>query len=375
MEAHFGLPSAHLLSTFFQKTLQSVFEDDTEYNDVAKRVSLGSMAAKFVTDVDHLRNEYFQNLLARLLERRCPDSDIEWFALDQLQMALGKPFTVDMSRLLEDISQSRDLNRFFKEYRSKRDKNKAQSYDYELEMIVVSAQYLKPKASSSPLALLPPLVEEDMVFYGKAFLAKDEKRRSEPKGANKSLGKKITWDRSMATADVKANFSRDGRSYVLKCPAFTAMVLLLFQNENKLSIGCIQRQTKLSATDLNSALRQLFFANILREEENRDVENTCCEVSLNFDFKSPSKVVHLDESRVAKPVLKPASDAEKQIYTEALLMRILKRSESLNCDAYIDQALKASRMDIDLDIISKSLRTLVERGYIERRGSSYHYLA
>lgn len=110
-----------------------------------------------------------------------------------------------------------------------------------------------------------------LMKYINTFQFPGRPRRSynDPRHLERRPQRRLTWFRNLTTAEIETNFSRDGQSYSMKCPAFVAIVLLLFQTENSLSVESIQSKTKLGDSDLSKTLGVLEAAKVSFETGER----------------------------------------------------------------------------------------------------------
>jgi len=198
---------------------------------------------------------------------------------------------------------------------------------------------------------------------------------------NSHNGRRLTWQTSMGTADLRATFS--SRTYELTVSTYQMCILELFNKANVLNFKSIQTATNIPPVDLKKNLFALTFGKyriLLKDTKTKEIEVTD-KFAFNKNFKS--KMVKIKIGAVDPNVEKEIRvrvDEDRRVQIEAAIVRIMKARREMEHSNLVAEttAQLSSRFFVQPAAIKKRIECLIEREYLERSKTNrkmYKYLA
>lgn len=369
------------LSLFLDLYLKSNGKDKTDA-EVDALLDNGVILLQYLADKDILESYYHKHMAKRLLMNKTISRDVERSMLSKMKVKLGNQFTAKMEGLLKDIELSENLTKHYKEYSQKLDPTKTSRLELEMHVLTTTVWPITTTETDTRSCLYPAEAMQVKESFEKFYLGKH-------------TGRKLTWLPHMGEATIRATFKKDGQpiTYEVAVPTFCMVVLVLFNEHEKLTFDEIQQLTNIPTEQLVRTLQSIAVApktRLLKKEPmSRDV-NPTDEFSYNPDFKhqfrkfkvalvseQSNKVENAEER---KETQKKADD-QRGLMIDAAVVRIMKARKTLSHQQLMTETIQilSSRFQPEVAMIKKKIETLIEREYLERgpdpANPSYNYLA
>ncbi|KAJ9660542.1 hypothetical protein H2198_002479 [Neophaeococcomyces mojaviensis] len=369
------------VSLFLDQYLKSNGKDKTEA-EVDALLDSGVTLLQYLADKDILESYYHKHMAKRLLMNKTISRDVERSMLSKMKVKLGNQFTVKMEGLLKDVELSENLTKQYKDYAAKLEAKKSSKVDLEMHVLTMTVWPIFTSESELRSCVYPAEVAQVKESFEKFYLGKH-------------TGRKLTWMHHMGEATMRATFKKDGQAvtYEVAVPTFCMMVLMLFNDHEKLTFDEIQQLTNIPTEQLIRTMQSVAVApktRLLKKEPmSRDV-NPTDEFSHNPDFKhqfrkfkvalvseQSNKVENAEER---KETQKKADD-QRGLLVDAAVVRIMKARKSLTHQQLMTETIQilSSRFQPEVAMIKKKIETLIDREYLERgpdpANPSYNYLA
>jgi len=271
--------------------------------------------------------------------------------------------------MLNDIRVSADTSEAYKQHIAS-----MTTPCIDLSVTVMTSTFW-PMSHSTSTCILPPELQQAAKLFERFYLSRHS-------------GRKLTWQPSLGSGDIKATFRSKTRD--INLPTFSLIALLLFENVEEgeyLSYEEIRDETQIPDADLQRALQALACAKfkILKKvPPSRDVAPTD-KFSYNHDFTTPLQKIKIRvisskiETSEERKETNDRIEEERRHQTEACVVRIMKDRKTMAHNALVTEVTKqlSTRFQpVPLEI-KRRIEALIEREYLERRDDrkSYNYLA
>ncbi|KAH8705529.1 putative SCF ubiquitin ligase subunit CulC [Talaromyces proteolyticus] len=381
--------SSEFLSLFFDENLKKGIKGKTDA-EVDSLLDNGITLLRYIRDKDLFETYYKKHLSRRLLMKRSASMDVERQMISKMKMEVGNQFTQRLESMFKDISVSDDLTNSYKTHITRLG---ADSKRIELEISVLTSTMWPMEAMSNSkdgTAQLPCIFPREVESVRQSF---------EKFYLNKHSGRKLSWQSSMGTADIRATFPRpDGKfaRHELNVSTYAMVILLLFNDlplDESLTYEEIQARTRIPDHDLIRNLQSLAVApktRVLKKEPmSKDVKPTD-KFFYNTGFKSQFTKVRIGvvsssgnkvESQTERKETEKKMSEERGGSIEAAVVRIMKQRKKLAHSQLITEVLGqlATRFVPDVNMIKKRIESLIDREYLERIPDSeppaYGYVA
>lgn len=370
------------VSLFLDLYLKSSGKEKTEA-EVDSLLDSGVTLLQYLEDKDILESYYHKHMAKRLLMNKTISRDVEKSMLSKMKVKLGNQFTSKMEGLLKDMELSDSLTKQYKDYASKLEARKSSKLELEVHVLTTTVWPITAGEAENRSCLYPIEVEQAKESYEKFYLGKH-------------TGRKLTWMHHMGEATMRATFKKDGQpiTYEVAAPTFCMMVLMLFNEHEKLTFDEIQQLTNVPTEQLIRTMQSIAVApktRLLKKEPmSRDVSPTD-QFSYNAEFKhqfrkfkvalvseqSTNKVENAEER---KETQKKADD-QRGLLIDAAVVRIMKARKTMTHQQLMTETIQmlSTRFQPEVSMIKKKIETLIEREYLERGSDpanpSYNYLA
>lgn len=358
-----GSTSAELLATFCDNLLKKggseKLSDEAIEDTLEKVVKL----LAYISDKDLFAEFYRKKLARRLLFDKSANDDHERSILTKLKQQCGGQFTSKMEGMVTDLTLAREQQSNFEEYLSK---TPASSPGIDLTVTVLTTGFW-PSYKSSDLALPAEMVKCVEVF--KEFYSTKTKHR------------KLTWIYSLGTCNIIGKFHP--KPIELIVTTYQAAVLLLFNNEERLSYADIKNELNLTDEDIVRLLHSLSCAKykiLIKEPSSKMVEATdAFSFNTNFTDKMRRIKIPLPPMDEKKKVIEDV-DKDRRYAIDASIVRIMKSRKVLGHQQLVLECVEQlGRMfKPDFKIIKKRIEDLIAREYLERdkeNPNNFRYLA
>jgi cullin 3 len=373
-----------LLDKKLKKGKKQVEEDqlDTFFDNVI-------LVFRHVKEKDVFEKYYKEHLSQRLLEERSASDDAEKSFLTKLKAEFGYQFTSKLEGMFKDMKISKELMTEWKMYRDNLKEEERAPID--LSVQVLTHGYWP--VTSTARCDMP---EQDLIksaeVFAKFYLAKHN-------------GRKLTWQYNMGTADVVANGY--SQPYTFTVSTYQMAILLLFNENEQISLGDIHEATKIPIFDLKKHIVQMCKAAdedskkssklLLPKSDDKDQQNNSTDekkkavvtsstiFTPNPTFKSKKIKMNLNppvgvEDAAKKKNTETQIEEERKWVVDAVIVRIMKARKTLMHGELILEVTKQlqNRFMPSPSLVKKRIENLIEREYLERADDNrgvYRYLA
>jgi len=317
---------------------------------------------RFTQDKDVFRTFYERGLAKRLLLQKSASDALEERVINRLRDGYDPEFGKG-NDMFKDIALSRDL---LAEYR-------AQASPGSEKMSVMVLKY-----STWPFGKYEGTIDfpVEMSRSLAAFNAFYKKKHS---------NRKLEWNHSLGTVTLGAYFESGEKE--LSVSLYQAIILLLFQNENKMSYKEILLRSGLRPRDAIPTLQSLAlgkFRVLIKRPGGKDVLETD-EFLFNAKVEEKRRNIHIPSIQQQETVeetrqIEHAIDQDRQASIDAAIVRIMKAHKKVT-----DEDLKvktigalAKHFRPAVPDIKRRIEHLIERDYMtrdEKNTNLYHYVA
>uniref|UniRef100_A0A7S2W0A7 Cullin family profile domain-containing protein n=1 Tax=Rhizochromulina marina TaxID=1034831 RepID=A0A7S2W0A7_9STRA len=325
---------------------------------------------RYLQDKDIFENFYKQHLAKRLLQGRSVSEDAERSMITKLKTECGYQFTSKLEGMFVDMNVSKESMEKYREAR--RDMSSTRSLDGKptLDVTVLTAGYW-PTQKIPPCMLPLELVPEHKAFEN-FYLSSNN-------------GRKLNWQTSMGSAEVKGLFGANRHDLIVS--TYQMCILMMFNRAPTLSLREFS-ELKIPDNDLRRHLISLCTPKhrILRKSSKG--KNIADDDSFTFNPEYTSKMKRVKIPLVSMKELAPATggdvpapvEEDRRLLVEAGVVRIMKARKTLQHNDLIAEVTRqlSSRFMPNPAFIKKRIESLIEREYLERDKTDrrmYKYLA
>lgn len=414
--------SSEYLSLFFDENLKKGIKGKTE-DEVDALLDNGITLLRYIRDKDLFETYYKKHLSRRLLMKRSVSMEAEQTMISKMKMEVGNTFTQRLEAMFKDVAISEDLTSSYKASVVDRGDPDPKRIDLEMSVLTSTMWPMEIMTSASREGMLqapcnfPREVETLKQSFEKFYLGKHN-------------GRKLGWQPSMGTADIRATFRKSNGKTVrhdLNVSTYAMVVLLLFNDlpeDESLSYSEIQARTMIPDNDLIRNLQSLAVApktRVLRKEPmskdvkptdrffyNQDFQSVYTRIKIGVVSGSGNKVENQDERKVTEQKM----NEERGGAIEAAVVRTMKydfpfplfchklyslsrpqkayplttillcrQRKTLPHSQLMTEVITqlAPRFVPDVNMLKKRIESLIDREYLERIAESdppaYSYMA
>ncbi len=395
--------AASCLSVYVDELLRVGLRGATE-DQITQELNKIIIVFRYLSDKDIFESFYKQHLAKRLLMGRSVSDDAERAMVSQLKAECGYQFTSKLEGMFNDMRISRDMQDSYKTYKrnqplQEHGETTGSGKPIDIEVDVLTNGYWP--SQNIPACTLPKLVQEAIDRYTKFYL-------------EKHTGRKLSWQTSAGSAELKATFGSDPknlRRYVLGVSTYQMCILLLFNDENSLTLGQIRSKTHVPDSELRRHLVSLCTPKhrILRKgSRGRGIASDDDTFTFNKDYTSKLKRVRIPLVKETS-ILKGGADGsngngagganpgsaaataangavplkveeDRRHLVEAAIVRIMKARKALGHNELFAEVTRqlSARFTPSPQFVKKRIESLIEREYLERSEADhrlYGYVA
>ncbi|XP_057293948.1 cullin-2-like [Hydractinia symbiolongicarpus] len=321
---------------------------------------------KYLDDKDVFQKFYSKLLAKRLIHGLSASMDSEEGMITKLKLACGYEYTNKVHRMFTDVAISKDLNSKFSKFL---DTSNAQlGINFSL-LVLQSGAWPLGQTAIPKIAFPQELcksVQMFETFYNNMF-----------------NGRKLSWLQHLSTAEIKLTYLK--KPYIVTCTTYQMVVLLLFNENCKLSYNDMSNQCQLEEKELRRTLQSVVDVKLL-QNETPDVEDLSkCSFLLNKNFankRTKFKITAAVQKETPQEVEQTHTsvDEDRKMYTQAAIVRIMKARKILKHNILIQEVIDQSRTKFSptTQLVKKCIEALIEKNYLERvKGArdEYSYVA
>ncbi|GFQ05652.1 cullin-4 [Phtheirospermum japonicum] len=316
---------------------------------------------RFIQGKDVFEAFYKKDLAKRLLLGKSASIDAEKSMITKLKTECGSQFTNKLEGMFKDIELSKEINESFKQSSQARTKLPS---GIEMSVHVLTTGYWP---TYPPMDVRLP---HELNVYQEFYLSKYS-------------GRRLMWQNSLGHCVLKAEFPKGKKE--LAVSLFQTVVLMLFNDAQKLSFQDIKESTGIEDKELRRTLQSLAcgkFRVLLKNPKGRDVEDDD-DFVFNDQFAAPLYRIKVNAIQMKETVEENASTTERvfqdrQYQVDAAIVRIMKTRKVLSHTLLITELFQQLKFPIKPADLKKRIESLIDREYLERDKSNpqvYNYLA
>ncbi|KAI8974297.1 Cullin 3 [Pilobolus umbonatus] len=354
--------AAEFISLFIDENLKKNLKGKSE-DEVDDILDKAITLFRFLQDKDVFERYYKQHLAKRLLLNRSVSDDAERGMLSKLKRECGYQFTNKLEGMFNDMKLSSEMNGYFKDHL---DKSIDHKLPIDVSVTVLTSTFWPMNLSTSPRCNMPPILVTASTSFEQFYFSRHN-------------GRRLTWQPQMGNADLRGHFKKS--KHLLNVSTYAMIVLLLFNQQDQLSLEEIQNTTQIAEADLKRTLISLASAKykILKKEKGMyrfNEDFTCPMARIKIQPVATNKVENESERKKTQTKV----DEERHHQIEASIVRIMKDRKVMEHNLLIAEVTKqlSSRFMPSPVMIKKRIEALIDREYLERSENdrrSYRYLA
>ncbi|EEC76292.1 hypothetical protein OsI_13805 [Oryza sativa Indica Group] len=320
---------------------------------------------RFIQGKDVFEAFYKKDLAKRLLLGKSASIDAEKSMITKLKTECGSQFTNKLEGMFKDIELSKEINESFKQSSQARTKLPS---GIEMSVHVLTTGYWP---TYPPMDVkLPHELNVYQDIFKEFYLSKYS-------------GRRLMWQNSLGHCVLKAEFPKGKKE--LAVSLFQSVVLMLFNDAQKLSFLDIKESTGIEDKELRRTLQSLACGKVRvlqKMPKGRDVEDKD-EFVFNEEFSAPLYRIKVNAIQMKETVEENTSTTERvfqdrQYQVDAAIVRIMKTRKTLSHTLLITELFQQLKFPIKPSDIKKRIESLIDREYLERDRSNpqiYNYLA
>ena len=308
---------------------------------------------------------YKECLAERLLVGGSAFVNAEKGMFNKLKHECGPVFTYNLEGMIKDMDHSNDTMLAFKQH----------LYNTHNGNI-----YLNLNVNIFPMGYLPNnrvmeiILPENMIhsqqFFNKFYLDNHSKR-------------KLQWQPTLDYCVLTATFPRGTKE--LQVSLFQALVLLLFNDSDVLSLSHISSKTNIEDSELRRTLQSLSSSKtpfLLKTTTSKDINNND-KFTYNKDFTNQLFRITISQTQM-KETCKEKHQTEEQIFRDrqyqidAAIVRIMKMKKVLSHNLLISELNNQLKFTVKPSDFKQRIESLIDLDYIVRDKDSpkiYNYVA
>ncbi|XP_019868057.2 cullin-3-A isoform X2 [Aethina tumida] len=393
--------SPEYLSLFIDDKLKKGVKGMSE-QDIELVLDKSMVLFRFLQEKDVFERYYKQHLAKRLLLNKSVSDDWEKNMISKLKTECGCQFTSKLEGMFKDMTVSNTIMDEFKEHISKTESNlggvdlfmrvlttgfwptQNATPKCHIPAVPLSAfdsfrRFYLAKHSGRQLTLQPQLGNADLnaVFYGPK---KDDGGAAEKDGAcSSSTSLMVASTTTATTTSTSSSSSRSGpRKHIIQVSTYQMVVLMLFNNHDKLTYEEILNESDIPERDLIRALQSLAMGKatqriLIKNPKTKEIESTH-EFYVNDSFTSKLHRVKIQtvaakgESEPERRETRNKVDEDRKHEIEAAIVRIMKSRKRMPHNILVTEVTEQlkSRFLPSPVIIKKRIEGLIEREYLAR---------
>ncbi|KAK4491577.1 hypothetical protein RD792_002329 [Penstemon davidsonii] len=272
---------------------------------------------RYIQGKDVFEAFYKKDLAKRLLLGKSASIDAEKSMITKLKTECGSQFTNKLEGMFKDVELSKEINESFKQSSQARTKLPS---GIELSVHVLTTGYWP---TYPPMDVrLPHELNVYQDIFKEFYLSKYS-------------GRRLMWQNSLGHCVLKADFPKGKKE--LAVSLFQTVVLMLFNDAQKLSFQDIKESTSIEDKELKRTLQSLAcgkFRVLQKIPKGRDVEDDDI-FFFNDQFNAPLYRIKVNAIQMKETVEENASTTERvfqdrQYQVDAAIVRIMKTRKMLS---------------------------------------------
>ena len=293
----------------------------------------GITLLRYIKDKDLFETYYKKHLSRRLLMKRSVSMDAERQMISKMKLEVGNQFTQRIESMFKDMTISEDLTTNYKEHIARNGDPDQKPVDLEINVLTSTMWPMEIMSSKEGTVQLPCIFPREIDTLKQSF---------ERFYLDKHSGRKLSWQASMGTGDLRVTFVRSSgkvQRYELNVSTYAMVILLLFNDiadGEALTYDEIKTRTRIQDHDLIRNLQSLAVApktRVLKKDPMSKEVKPTDRFLFNHDFHSPFVKVRIGvvsggankvENQDQRKVTEKKMNDERNGTIEAAVVRIMK---------------------------------------------------
>ncbi|KAJ8470163.1 hypothetical protein OPV22_024506 [Ensete ventricosum] len=355
---------AELIAKFVDEKLRAGNKGTSE-EELESMLDKVLVLFRFIQGKDVFEAFYKKDLAKRLLLGKSASIDAEKSMITKLKTECGSQFTNKLEGMFKDIELSKEINDSFKQSSQARTKLPT---GIEMSVHVLTTGYWP---TYPPMDVrLPHELNVYQDIFKEFYLSKYH-------------GRRLMWQNSLGHCVLKAEFPRGKKE--LSVSLFQAVVLMLFNDTQRLSFQDIKDSTGIDDKELKRTLQSLACGKVRvlqKIPKGREIEDEDSFV-FNEEFTAPLYRIKVNAIQMKETVEENTSTTERvfqdrQYQVDAAIVRIMKTRKVLSHTLLITELFQQLKFPIKPVDLKKRIESLIDREYLERDKNNpqiYNYLA
>eukprot|EP00347_Sterkiella_histriomuscorum_P008775 403343805 len=322
---------------------------------------------RYLSAKDTFEVFFTKYLCERLIKRKSESWDEEKDFIAKLKNECGNQFTGRVEQMFIDVQNS---SQFSKEFLEKK----------KMKNPLVETEFFVLQSNSWPISVqqhqfnIPKSISEShenfLQFYKKKF-----------------NGRTLNWSIDYCSSIVKATY--DSQNYQFEASGVQAIVLLNFNNVQRMSYKDIQTKTLIFDDFLKAGLTTLSSKDInilVRESKDLSSQITNDDIFiLNEDYNSKLRRININKTiRSQEHVQEEQKETEDRVredrrfQIDAATTKIMKEHKLLAHNDLMQKLFEYLKFPIDATTLKARIESLIEKDYLKRNAtdsSIYEYVA
>ncbi|THU74123.1 hypothetical protein C4D60_Mb04t30030 [Musa balbisiana] len=369
------------LSSYIRGTGQVIIMDEEKDKDLVPYLLEFKASLDKIWEESFFRNEAFSNtikdsfehlinlrqnrpaeLIAKYVDEKLRAGN-KGTSEEELESILDKVLV--LFRFIQDIELSKEINESFKQSSQARTKLPT---GIEMSVHVLTTGYWP---TYPPMDVrLPHELNVYQDIFKEFYLSKYH-------------GRRLMWQNSLGHCVLKAEFPKGKKE--LSVSLFQTVVLMLFNDTQKLSFQDIKDSTDIDDKELRRTLQSLACGKVRvlqKIPKGREIEDDDSFV-FNEEFSAPLYRLKVNAIQMKETVEENTSTTERvfqdrQYQVDAAIVRIMKTRKVLSHTLLITELFQQLKFPIKPADLKKRIESLIDREYLERDKNNpqiYNYLA
>ncbi|CAB3386853.1 Hypothetical predicted protein [Cloeon dipterum] len=387
--------SPEYLSLFIDDKLKKGVRGMSE-QEIESVLDKAMVMFRFLQEKDVFERYYKQHLAKRLLLNKSVSDDCEKNMISKLKTECGCQFTSKLEGMFKDMTISNTYMEEMKEHLMNKGQTCVSGVDLNVRVLTTG---FWPTQTVVPKCNIPTAPREAFEEFRRFYLGKHS-------------GRQLTLQAQLGSADLNAFFygsmrpsgkaddgasgggiemastssgtfsvvggSKQPRKHIIQVSTYQMCVLMLFNNQDRLTYEEIASETDIPERDLIRALQSLAMGKssqrvLLKHPKTKEIEpsNIFC-VNDNFYSKlhrvKIQTVASRGETEPERKETRTKVDEDRKHEIEAAIVRVMKarkRMQHNSLVAEVTQQLKARFLPHPM-VIKKRIEGLIEREYLAR---------
>lgn len=362
--------AAEYISLYVDKLLRKDFRSSSD-DEIESKLDSVMTLFRYLHEKDVFERYYKLHLTKRLLHARTASSDAERSFISKMKTECGYLYTSKMEVMFNDMKTSDETTSAFKA------KVAAESTDMKgIDLSVAVLTTMSWPISSTEKVSLPLSAMHCTNKFEEYYYGEHE-------------GRRLTWQNSLGTAEIRARFGTGAREYDLfSVSAYSICILMLFNENDCMTYRQIAEATLIPEKELIRHLQSLSLAKhrLLRKEPREKEVKPNDNFFFNEYFACRNRRIKMQvisaqkEDESERNQTKGRIDDDRRPVIDTVIVRIMKHRKVLEHNKLIVEVTSqlTSRFEPNPQDIKKRIESLVDREYLERQRDNwqiYQYVA